>query len=455
MSRVEKGSTRLRVGLAAVVGLACCRRSAWSPGRLRRPAAAGSAPEDPASAEKVVLSHDDSAPVPTGPVKERKLRAGRAALDADDGRAVHAVPADREGHRRLPVLPARPGPARGRLADRHPDPARQPRGRAPRHPVPGRGERGRRRPRPRTPPRPSRAGPASAGWASRASSTTSTTPRGWVPGRPVAARPSPARATASRSTATPGSSCRCTTTCCKGDGPTCPSTQIRWTPKAGSDIKARPHHAAAGAGRAAVPLRARARRALRPRGVRRGRQGAVRRGHGPAGQPAAPAVRHQRLRHRRRRRAPADPALDDHPRRRRPHAPARAVDQDRGQPGDARRAPRCSTSRCGTSTTRAPSASSRCTSTPATPCASPATTARSCATCCRRSTARRRSTSSGARAPPTRCASASSRSSFDDEAWDLTSRLLTGSVVSCRARRTAASSRTRPAGRTRRAGPTP
>ena len=85
--------------------------------------------------------------------------------------------------------------------------------------------------------RPSRAGPASAAWASRASSTTSTTPRGWAPGRPVAARPSPARATASRWTATPGSSCRCTTTCCKGDQPDLSSTQIRWTPKAGSDIQ--------------------------------------------------------------------------------------------------------------------------------------------------------------------------------------------------------------------------
>ena len=92
MSRVEKGSTKLRVGLAAVVGLACVGFGMVAWGGSDDPQRRTAAPEDPSSAEKVVLSHDDSAPVPTGPVKERKLRAGRAALHPDDGRAVHARP---------------------------------------------------------------------------------------------------------------------------------------------------------------------------------------------------------------------------------------------------------------------------------------------------------------------------------------------------------------------------
>ena len=50
----------------------------------------------------------------------------------------------------------------------------------------------------------------------------------------------------------------------------------------------------------------------------------------------------------------------------------------------------------------------RAASSPATPSGSPAATARGCATGCRRSRAARTSTSCGARAPPTRCAWASS-----------------------------------------------
>ena len=54
-----------------------------------------------------------------------------------------------------------------------------------------------------------------------------------------------------------------------------------------------------------------------------------------------------------------DPAARDGPRRRRAHAPARQVDQDRGQRrASPTRAP-CWTSRCGTSTTRAAGRSSR------------------------------------------------------------------------------------------------
>ena len=86
MNRPEGGSSRLRIGLAAVVALACVGVGmvAWGnddhdPGRRT------SAPEDPGAAEKVVLSHDDSAPVDNGPVKERKLRPGeqRTTLTMD------------------------------------------------------------------------------------------------------------------------------------------------------------------------------------------------------------------------------------------------------------------------------------------------------------------------------------------------------------------------------------
>ena len=76
MSRIEKGSTKLRVGLAAVVGLACVGFGMVAWGGSEDPQRRTVTPEDPANAEKVVLSHDDSAPVPTGPVKERKLRKG-------------------------------------------------------------------------------------------------------------------------------------------------------------------------------------------------------------------------------------------------------------------------------------------------------------------------------------------------------------------------------------------
>ena len=68
-----------------------------------------------------------------------------------------------------------------------------------------------------------------------------------------------------------------------------------------------------------------------------------------------------------RRRSPA-PARISEPMtihgRRRTHAPARPLDQDRGQPRHRPRRRPCWTSRSGTSTTRAPSRSSRCTWTP-------------------------------------------------------------------------------------------
>ena len=172
----------------------------------------------------------------------------------------------------------------------------------------------------------------------------------------------------------------------------------------------RAHHPAAGARRAAVPPRARARPALRPRGGRRGRQGALRRG--PASWPtcctccAAPTSTPTSTTSCTR----DDPAGDDRPRRRRPHAPARPADQDRGQPGHPRRddvldIPLWDFDDQGAQPIEPLHLDAG--DTVRVTCHH----AQGSATCCRRSRARRRSTSSGARAPPTRCASASSRSS--------------------------------------------
>ena len=167
------------------------------------------------------------------------------------------------------------------------------------------------------------------------------------------------------------------------------------------------HHAAAGAGRDAVPREARRRPAVRPRGRDRRR-------HAPrSAAPATPttlllpAVRRQAQAQQHHVLRPGHLRADDDPRRRRPHAPARPLDQDRGQPRHARARRRSWTSRSGTSTTRAPSRSSpvhgRAGDTVRVTCrhvqwlrdklpsfeGSP------------------RSTSCGARAPPTRCASGS------------------------------------------------
>ena len=76
MTPREQGSARLRVGLAAVVGLVLVGVGMVAWGDEHDPTRRAAAPEDPGAAEEVVLSHDDSAPVPTGPVKARPLRAG-------------------------------------------------------------------------------------------------------------------------------------------------------------------------------------------------------------------------------------------------------------------------------------------------------------------------------------------------------------------------------------------
>lgn len=77
MSAREQGSTRLRVGLAVVVALACVGVGmvAWA-GDDHDPTRRAAVSEDPSAAEQIVTSHDDTVPPPTGPVKARKLRPG-------------------------------------------------------------------------------------------------------------------------------------------------------------------------------------------------------------------------------------------------------------------------------------------------------------------------------------------------------------------------------------------
>ena len=83
----ESGSTKLRFALVTLVALACVGGGmvAWG-GDAHDPGRRAAAPQDTTPAEKVVLSHDDSAPVPTAPVKERKLRKGeqRSTLTMDE-----------------------------------------------------------------------------------------------------------------------------------------------------------------------------------------------------------------------------------------------------------------------------------------------------------------------------------------------------------------------------------
>lgn len=72
----ETGGSRLRFALATLVALACVAGGVFAWGGSNDPQRRAPSPEDPRGAEEVVLSHDDSAPVPSGPVKPRPLRAG-------------------------------------------------------------------------------------------------------------------------------------------------------------------------------------------------------------------------------------------------------------------------------------------------------------------------------------------------------------------------------------------
>ena len=206
----------------------------------------------------------------------------------------------------------------------------QPRGRAPRDPVPGpagprRGGRGEGRRRGGA-----RAGPASAGPASTASSTDLTTRPGSAPGRLVARRRWCARRL--RRLARPGSRIvmQVHYNLLAGQRPDTSARLLRWR-RGNADLTPLAHHADARAGRAAVPPRTTtARSATATR--RSGRQGRF--GEGPelanllhllCGTNVYPAAETRRLH-------PDDPAVHDDPRRGGPHAPARPVDQDRGQP---------------------------------------------------------------------------------------------------------------------------
>ena len=187
------------------------------------------------------------------------LREGEHRMTLAMPAGLHAVGADGQGHRRLPLLPARPRPGQGRVADRQQRAARQPRRRAPRDPLPalarpGRGGRAEGRA-----DRRARAGPASAAPGSRASSPTSTTPPGWPPGRPVVTRPRSARATASASQAGSRIVMQVHYNLLKGAAPDVSSTQLRWM-DGDRDLTAAAHLPDAGAGGDAVPPGPRRRR---------------------------------------------------------------------------------------------------------------------------------------------------------------------------------------------------
>ena len=305
--------------------------------------------------------HDDATRAGQG----RQAARGRVAQHPDHARVVHALGADRRRHRRLPLLPARPGPRRGRVVDRHARPARQPRRRPPRHPVPDRARPGGR----------GRGEGRDDLWAgldllrrhraSRASSTASTTPRGSAPGRPAARSRSPGTGTACPSTRAAASSCRCTTTCWRARSPTRPRPRSAGVPRSADltalhtfllpapvELPCRPEHSDGPlCDREAAVQNAKARFGEGPGQLANvlhllcGTDAGPIRDHGvhPPGQPP-----------------------DDDPRRRRPHAPARALDQARRPTSAPPTSAPSSTSASGTSTTRGPSRSSRCTSRPAT-----------------------------------------------------------------------------------------
>ena len=101
---------------------------------------------------------------------------------------------------------------------------------------------------------------------------------------------------------------------------------------------------------------------------------------------------------------PHRPRADDHPRRRRPHAPARSRDQHRDQPGHRPGARRVLDIPVWNFDDQGARDIEPVTLSPATPSRSPASTSSGCATSCRPSRASPTATSCGARAPPTRCA---------------------------------------------------
>ena len=147
------------------------------PGARRRPAA-----PPPAAAPAPPTSHAHAAPTAAA----APLRVGERFSTADGGPAVHAAAAERR-HRRVPLLPRRPGPARAGVPDRQPVPAEQRR-----RSCTTRSSSGSRRPTSRPPGSWTRATPATAGPASAAPASAATTrparsaTTGWPPGRPAA-----------------------------------------------------------------------------------------------------------------------------------------------------------------------------------------------------------------------------------------------------------------------------
>ena len=391
--------------LAALVLLAGCggrrrhRHDRHRPPRppARRPADDRGTPPAP--------GHDPTAARWPGRSRARCARASsRMTLTMPDG--VHPVGAQRRRHRRLPLLPARPaGSTQDSFLTGAERAARQPRRRAPRDPVPGAARPGRRGAEAKD------AADAGRGLdllrRHRPARTTAAGRRRQLAGR-VGARRHASRCSAGvRRPAGRGSRIvmQVHYNLLAGPRPDTSAAQLRLAP-----AQRRPHPAAhlllpapvelpCRPGHDASPLCDRA-AAVADVKARFGRRAGLDR------RPAAPAVRRRAGARAGARPAPATVSrADDGARRRRPHAPAGPVDQDR-RPTPARRGRgRCWTSRCGTSTTRAPK--------PIRPVhLDPGDTVRvdlpprasGCATGCRRSRASRTATSCGARAPPTRCA---------------------------------------------------
>ena len=308
---------------------------------------------------------------------------GGALRHAPDAHGIHPEGAGGAGHRRLPLLPARPRPHRQVGRDGHQRPAGQPRRRAPRDPVPGAGRQGGARPRRWTASRSARAGPVSVapGWRARAPGSNGAPWLGaWAP----------------------------------GGGERVLAPDLGMPVEAGSRIIMQVHYnllAGAAPDQSAAKLRVAAddgtrktlqtvllpapvevpcrpgapRSALRPRTPRwptcssaSGRRGAHRRR-------AAPALPRQQGRPDADLHPTGDPGVDD-PRGGRAHAPARHQDLGHGQQGQGRRAHHPRHPDLGLRRPGQPSGEARGQGADrATPSPSRAPTTSGCATCCRRS----------------------------------------------------------------------
>ena len=380
MSAMERGSTRLRLAMATLVALACVGGGmvAWG---ARDPERRATVPQDTTSAEEVVLSHDDSAPVPTGPVKERKLRSGEQRTTLQMSAAYTPSPPTGTGtddyrcfllDPDLPedawltgtqILPGNPEVVHHVILFRVDD-----------------DDLAAAEAEDAASPEPGWTCFGGMGLEGEFNNVDDAAWLGaWAPGgRETVARKGYGVSLDSDTRIV----MQVHYNLLKGDAPDLSATQIRWTPKAGSDIRS-VHTTLLPA---PVEMPCRSEHAL---GSLCDRDASIEDAKERFGDGAGQLANLLHLLCGTNIYATQTTSCtrkiasgDDRPRRGRPHAPARPVAQDRGQPGNARghrgpRHPAVELRRPGL-----PSGSSRCTSTPATPCGSPATTPRSCATCC-------------------------------------------------------------------------